>query len=66
MVRVMKCIQDCKLDIWDGSGETVAVSRGDILELSYHEFDGSIGLLPKEGRELFCASGDVRKFEEVV
>ena len=57
-----QCINDCELEVWDGSGKKVAVSKGESLEMSYHEFDGSIGL-KKDGVELFCGVKDKVNFE---
>jgi len=59
------CVKGCKLEVWDGSGDTSRVYEGEDLELSYHEFDGSLGL-KRDGVELFCGSGDKANFKEMV
>ena len=61
----MRCIKGCVLEVWDGSGDKVRVFEGEELVMSYHEYDGSIGLTMNDGKELFCGRGEVERFEEV-
>jgi len=62
---VLRCVKDCELSIWDGRRQKMAVKAGEELPVTYHEFNGCLGLI-KDGHELHC-SPDEREawFEEV-
>jgi hypothetical protein len=56
--------KDIELSIWDGSGDTIQFHAGDVFVISYHEYDGSLGLTSPAGVE-FCVDREERKaFDE--
>ena len=57
------CMESISLLVWDGSYDTVLLKVGDVLDITYHESDGSLGLT-KDGVELCCDSDQRKCFEE--
>jgi len=56
------CKKPISLDIW-GCYDPVAIELGEILQITYHEFDGTLGLT-KDGVELICSRNEREHFEE--
>jgi len=57
------CLAPVSLNVWDGSNDTVQINLGDVLDISYHEYDGTLGLM-KDGVELICDNRERRFFQE--
>lgn len=64
MQTLLRCTISCTLRVWDGSRDTMEVYAGEVLPLSYHEFDGSFAVR-KAGKELICSAKDAFKFEDI-
>lgn len=62
---VFRCIKGCELDIWNGSREKIAISAGEELKMTYHEYNGCIGL-GKDGNELHCSPKEREQYFERV
>ena len=63
---VVKCLEDVSLPIWDGGDNMLSIKKGEKLYVTYHEFDGSLGLTPCGSTiEVLCMPSEVKKFEHV-
>ena len=56
------CKEDISLDEW-GTYDGVLIKKGDRLDITYHEYNGVIGLT-KDKVELHCAHSERKNFEE--
>lgn len=54
-----KCVAEISLSVWDGSNTFIVVKPGEVLDITYHEYDGSLGLTNSDGIE-FCVSSKER------
>jgi len=57
------CIKDISISVWDASGEWMSIKEGDVLAITYHEQDGSLGLT-KDGVEVCCQRKERKCFNE--
>lgn len=55
--------EDVKMSIWDGSMDLLDVKKGDKLDITYTEFDGSLGFTINNV-ELCCSYKERKSFEE--
>ncbi len=50
-----KCVKEISLSIWDGSGDTIVILPDEVLDITYREYNGTVGLTNAGGTE-FCVS----------
>lgn len=46
-------LHDISLSIWDGSGKIIPFKAGEIFNITYFEYDGSVGYTSKDNIE-YC------------
>ena len=58
------CKTPITLEVWGSvPAEVISLVKGDVLDITYHEFDGTLGLT-KDGEEYICSRSDRDHFDE--
>lgn len=52
----VKCLKETSLSVWDGSGNKETINPDEILDITYHEQNGCLGITNAKGVELCLTS----------